>query len=151
MQIHLTCCFHIIGIAGKVERGSFMWAFLRLTVFIFASITNFLFDPSSSGIKTSQDRVRSSHKGERTALVEVKCALRGRIELNILSVRDITTIIISAGKDHAVVPLLTQPGWSLLVKSSSVQISIFLDASDYSDTIALVNVEGGPSSLCLDA
>ena len=91
--------------------------------------------------------------GEVAALVEVKCALRSRAEVGILSIRDITAIIVPAGKDHAVLPLVTQPARRLLVcqKSSRVQIDLFFDASDDSDTIALVNVEGGLSGLCLDA
>ena len=91
--------------------------------------------------------------GEVAALVEVKCALRSRTEVSILSVRDVTAIIVPAGKDHAVLPLVTLPARRLLVyqKSSRVQIDLFLDTSGHSDTVALVNVEGGPAGLCLDA
>ena len=90
---------------------------------------------------------------EGAALVKIYCALRGRTEVNILSVRDITAVIVPAGKDHTVLPLVRRPAWRLFVyqKSSRVQIGLFLDASDHSDTIALVNVEGGPAGLCLDA
>ena len=151
--LYLICCLHIISIAGKIERGSFCWAPFRLAVFFFGSIAEYLVAPSSSGIETSQDRVWSSGMGEVAALVEVKCALRSRTEVSILSVRDVTAIIVPAGKDHAVLPLVTLPARRLLVyqKSSRVQIDLFLDASGHSDTVALVNVEGGPAGLCLDA
>lgn len=86
------------------------------------------------------------------AAIQIKCALRSCTEVSILSVRDIAAVV-STGKDHTVLPIVTRPGWRLLVcqKPSRVQIDLFLDASDHSDTIALVNVEGGPASLCLDA